>query len=239
MHCAKYQFKLPSDSKPVSSVHLWIKKKIQSLDVEVMACLSPSQENIPCENQEQLRGVKYDSLWSAFELPIEFLTNAGYDPLFCTVEIFGLSTQDYGDRKPAIVANVSPTAVKRVRRSTKNDSSKNCTCCLLDYYVSFKELGWSWIIAPLGFNANVCYGKCDYQLDSYSSNYHGMMSKILLNKTISGDNNDNLWTPHCVPTKLKSLHVIYITSESDYEDSSNTFVQQTIPDIITESCGCF
>ncbi|GFQ96135.1 TGF_BETA_2 domain-containing protein [Trichonephila clavata] len=204
-----------------------------------MACFSSMQEDQPCENQEQLLEVKNDSAWSAFELPLEFLTNSGSDPLFCTVEILGLSKQDYGDQNPVIVANLNSVAVKRVRRNTKNDSKKNCTCCLLDYYISFKELGWSWIVAPLGFNANMCYGKCDYELDSYPSNYHRMMSKILFNKASSDDNSDNLWTPHCSPTKLRPLYVVYITSDSPNKNSSSPYVHHIIPDMITESCGCF
>ncbi|GFS31383.1 TGF_BETA_2 domain-containing protein, partial [Nephila pilipes] len=148
-----------------------------------------------------------------------------------------LSVEESGDQKPFIVANLNPAAAERKRRSTNNGSDKNCTCCLVDFYVSFKELDWPWVVAPLGFNANMCYGKCNYQLNSYPSHYHRMLSTILNNKTTSVENKEDLWTPCCSPTKLKPLDMIYVASNTTNTNSS--FIFHKIPDMITESCGCW
>ncbi|GBO30673.1 hypothetical protein AVEN_87645-1 [Araneus ventricosus] len=45
-----------------------------------------------------------------------------------------------GDQKPFIVANLKSAASETKRRRTANDVNKNCNCCLVYFYVSFKEL---------------------------------------------------------------------------------------------------
>ncbi|GFY62741.1 TGF_BETA_2 domain-containing protein [Trichonephila inaurata madagascariensis] len=238
-HCARYQFQFSPGNKQISSMYIWIQKKIKSLPMDVVICFSNSlQDDQICENREKLYDVKYESEWSIFEFPFRLFTDTGSDTLFCTVEIFGLSIQEYED-KPFIVANLNPAEAERKRRSITTNANKNCTCCLVDFYVSFKELDWPWVVAPLGFNANMCYGKCNYQLNSYPSHYHRMLSTILNNKTTSVENKEELWTPCCSPTKLKPLDMIYVASNSTNTNSSSSFIFHKIPDMITESCGCW
>ncbi|GBL95729.1 hypothetical protein AVEN_676-1 [Araneus ventricosus] len=240
--CARYEFKLSPDSKPMSSMHVWVQKKIKSMPLEVTVCLSTSfqeAEEQDCEYQEKLFEVKTEKGWSVFELPYKFFMEPRSESLFCAVEISGSTTQINGDQKPFIVANLNPAASERKRRSTANDANKNCTCCLVDFYVSFKELDWPWVVAPLGFNANMCYGKCNYQLNSYPSHYHRMLSTILNNKTTSIENKEDLWTPCCSPTKLKPLDMIYVASNNTNTNTSSSFIYHKIPNMITESCGCW
>ncbi|KAF8764265.1 hypothetical protein HNY73_022357 [Argiope bruennichi] len=96
--CAKYEFKLSPDSKPMSSMHLWIQKKEKSMPIEVTVCLftSPAEEEQECEYQEKLIEVKTEKGWSIFELPYKFFMEPKSESLFCTYR--SVDTEETDDK---------------------------------------------------------------------------------------------------------------------------------------------
>lgn len=94
-------------------------------------------------------------------------------------------------------------------------------------YVNFKELKWNdWIIAPDGFEASYCTGKCPFPLPpSLNSTNHAIVQYLahLMNNKIPA--------PCCAPTKLQPISVLY------YDDYSNV-VLKTYRNMIVQSCGC-
>ena len=58
---------------------------------------------------------------------------------------------------PLIVIDI----VKRKNSRKKRNSCSNGGCCLKDFYLDFKDIGWSdWIIYPTRVNIKQCQGTC-------------------------------------------------------------------------------
>ncbi|XP_020614109.1 embryonic growth/differentiation factor 1-like [Orbicella faveolata] len=101
------------------------------------------------------------------------------------------------------------------------------TCRKVGMYVSFAELGLSnEIIAPDGFNAYQCKGKCSSTQQKKFPNRSAIMALLEKKKGIEGDDE-----ACCVPTKLSPISVIV------YERNGH-IVLRKFDDMVVEECGC-
>ncbi|NP_001171727.1 transforming growth factor beta-2 precursor [Saccoglossus kowalevskii] len=97
-------------------------------------------------------------------------------------------------------------------------------CCLRQLYIDFKkDLGWTWIHAPQGYNANYCGGACPY-LWSQNTQHTTILS---LYQSL---NPDASAVPCCVPKTLESLTILY------YESRKPKITQLT--NMVLTSCKC-
>lgn len=100
-------------------------------------------------------------------------------------------------------------------------------CNKNQFYVNFGDLKWSdWIIAPDGFDAYYCSGRCPFPLPpSLTGSNHAIIQYLahLYNK--------NIPPPCCAPTKLQPISVLY------YDDYSNVVLKE-YRNMIVQSCGC-
>ncbi|KAG8452529.1 hypothetical protein GDO86_004348 [Hymenochirus boettgeri] len=118
----------------------------------------------------------------------------------------------------------------RLRRHITECTSDLDMCCRRNFYIDFKEIGWSdWIISPEGYYMNFCEGRCPVHLARVpgiaASSHTAILSLIKAN---------NLYTSFsscCVPTKRRPLSLLFF-------DLYNSIVKTDIPDMIVESCGC-
>ncbi|CAH2224445.1 inhibin beta C chain-like [Pelobates cultripes] len=118
----------------------------------------------------------------------------------------------------------------RNRRHITDCLSDMDMCCLKNFYIDFKEIGWSdWIISPEGYNMNLCEGRCPIHLSRVpgiaASSHTAIFSLIKANNVYSS------LSSCCIPTKRRPLSVLYF-------DKNNAIVKTDIPDMIVESCGC-
>ena len=99
-------------------------------------------------------------------------------------------------------------------------------CSLKPLHVDFSEIGWdSWVIAPTGYNAGTCGGKCLFPMHSaMAPTNHAVVSAI--QASLSGHGK-----PCCVATELKPITMIYY-------DYNNNIVLKQYPDMVATSCGC-
>lgn len=100
-------------------------------------------------------------------------------------------------------------------------------CNKYSFFVSFHDLGWNdWIIAPDGYEAWYCSGKCPFPLHpNLNSTNHAIVQMLahLMNPQVP--------EPCCAPTKLQPISVLY------YDDYSNVVLKK-YKNMIVQTCGC-
>ncbi|XP_076361281.1 LOW QUALITY PROTEIN: inhibin beta B chain-like [Tachypleus tridentatus] len=120
---------------------------------------------------------------------------------------------------------------RRSLRFTKTCKAHVTNCCMQSLLISFKKLGWEdWIIAPKGYQANYCMGRCGRSPrtpDTYPDYwyYSQVMDEHRRKNPFASI------TPCCAPTKLASLSIIYV-------DKDMNIFQSTLPNMRVEECGC-
>ena len=101
------------------------------------------------------------------------------------------------------------------------------TCRKVSLFVSFQTLGLSdKIIAPGGFSANFCKGKCSSSQRKKFPNRSTLMALLEKKKGIKVDD-----AACCVPTKLGPTSVLLL-------DRNDNIVLQKFDEMVVEECGC-
>ncbi|KAM9844979.1 inhibin subunit beta Ab [Aulostomus maculatus] len=120
---------------------------------------------------------------------------------------------------------------RRVKRGLECDD-KIHVCCKRQFYVNFKDIGWSdWIIAPSGYHANYCEGDCPNHMASLSGSSLSFHSTVINHYRIRG------YTPFqnikscCVPTRLRAMSMLYYNEEQK-------IIKKDIQNMVVEECGC-
>ncbi|XP_035232681.1 bone morphogenetic protein 6-like, partial [Stegodyphus dumicola] len=95
-------------------------------------------------------------------------------------------------------------------------------------YVSFRDLGWQdWIIAPDGYGAYYCYGRCYFPLNAHMNATNHAIVQALVHFT----NPTMAPKPCCAPTQLSAITVLY------FDDNSNVILKK-YKNMVVKSCGC-
>lgn len=107
-------------------------------------------------------------------------------------------------------------------------SLQSHTCRRRSLRVSFKDINWkSWIIAPRGYIANYCDGRCPMVLDQhYRPSNHAILQNILHHRV-----NRKIPCASCVPTKLHSISVLF------YNDDKTISLRE-FDNMVVSTCGC-
>lgn len=129
-------------------------------------------------------------------------------------------------RERRFLKQTSAKSDLKVRGFVRNNYHQKF-CGKNSMYVHFGELKWNdWIIAPDGFEAWTCSGKCPFPLPSnMKSTNHAIMQMLahLMDPQVP--------EPCCVPTRLRPISVLY------YDDYSNVVLKE-YRNMIVDSCGC-
>jgi len=122
-----------------------------------------------------------------------------------------------------------PKSHRRNRRSLDADycfrrKPDEANCCLRELFIDFRnDLGWKWIHAPTGYNANFCAGACPY-LWSMDTQHATILS---LYKSMNPRASSS---PCCAPKELEPLTIMY------YDKGKYKLTQMT--DMVLLSCKC-
>lgn len=108
-------------------------------------------------------------------------------------------------------------------------SATNKFCRRHHLYIDFRALGWEKrIIAPRGYSAYYCRGKCSVMLgQSMNPSPYSVIRNLY---KVSTQQND-IPSACCVPTELKSTSILYF-------DENENIVLKEFPDMSVASCGC-
>ncbi|XP_064539236.1 protein decapentaplegic isoform X2 [Drosophila montana] len=112
------------------------------------------------------------------------------------------------------------------RRSRRKNNEDNCRRHSL--YVDFQDVGWSdWIVAPPGYDAYYCHGKCQFPLaDHLNSTNHAVVQTLVNNL-----NPGKVPKACCVPTQLEGISMLYLNDQ-------RTVVLKNYQDMTVVGCGC-
>uniref|UniRef100_A0A3Q2E2L5 Inhibin subunit beta Ab n=2 Tax=Cyprinodon variegatus TaxID=28743 RepID=A0A3Q2E2L5_CYPVA len=117
---------------------------------------------------------------------------------------------------------------RRVKRGLECNG-KIHVCCKRQFYVSFKDIGWSdWIIAPSGYHANYCEGECPNHMSGSTLSFH---SAVISHYRMRGFGPFQNMKSCCVPTRLRAMSMLYYNEEQK-------IIKKDIQDMIVEECGC-
>ena len=121
---------------------------------------------------------------------------------------------------------------RRRRRRRKGKKNGQHKCRRRPLYVSFADVGWKdWIMAPVGYDAYYCSGRCKgFLADHMNATNHAIVRSLVHSVRIDTP----VLEPCCVPTVLAPLTLLY-TEKS--EGGSNS-VLKIYDDMIVKSCGC-
>lgn len=89
-------------------------------------------------------------------------------------------------------------------------------------------MGWDeWVVAPNGFLAQQCEGRCLYPMGPHMNvTNHAAMRSLLYSMVHSG-----VREPCCVPVRLASQNILFLNSHGHV-------MLKTFPNMIVEDCGC-
>lgn len=96
-------------------------------------------------------------------------------------------------------------------------------------YVDFEEIGWnSWIIAPSGYKAYHCVGRCGFPLGlNHRPTNHATVQSLVHKLRLA----PNVERPSCVPATLAPLGILYF-------DENLNVILKNFEKMVAESCGC-
>ncbi|KAM4718116.1 inhibin subunit beta Aa isoform 1-T3 [Anableps anableps] len=121
---------------------------------------------------------------------------------------------------------------RRRRKRGLECDKKVRVCCQRQFYVNFKDIGWSdWIIAPSGYHANYCEGECPSQVASIASSTLSFHSTVISHYRMRGYAPFQNLKSCCVPTRLRAMSMLYYNEEQK-------IIKKDIQNMIVEECGC-
>ncbi|XP_020740176.2 embryonic growth/differentiation factor 1 [Odocoileus virginianus] len=99
-------------------------------------------------------------------------------------------------------------------------------------YVSFREVGWHrWVIAPRGFLANYCQGKCALPAVLSEPGGTPALNHAVLRTLMHAAAPGTSGLPCCVPARLSPISVLFF-------DNSDNVVLRHYEDMVVDECGC-
>lgn len=142
---------------------------------------------------------------------------------------FLITYSDDGRLRTRSVRDLSSRS-KRAGHSRRSHRRKNSDdiCQRHPLYVDFSDVGWSdWIVAPPGYDAFYCQGKCPFPLAEHlNSTNHAVVQTI-----VNNFNSNKVPQACCVPTQLEGQSFLYLNDQ-------NTVVLNNYQDMVVVGCGC-
>uniref|UniRef100_A0A8C2D0D3 Inhibin subunit beta Ab n=1 Tax=Cyprinus carpio TaxID=7962 RepID=A0A8C2D0D3_CYPCA len=136
--------------------------------------------------------------------------------------------------RPFLMVVLKPAEEHQHRRSKRGleCDGKIRVCCKRQFYVNFKDIGWSdWIIAPSGYHANYCEGDCPSHVASIMGSALSFHSTVINHYRMRGYSPFNNIKSCCVPTRLRAMSMLYYNEEQK-------IIKKDIQNMIVEECGC-
>lgn len=197
---------------------------------------------------EEIRRSRKDDAWRAFDITSTVTGKNGY-----TIKLYvhGRFTYHLNGDSPILLLNYTKIrGDRRHRRSADQEQEdqdrwedddfprrrRRNNCHRRPMYVDFTLIAYDlWVIAPPGYQAYQCSGRCSFPLgDHLSPTNHAIVQALLHGALQASDDlrgNKFVGRACCVPTKLAPTSLLYVdqgivTYEYGYED------------MVVVECGC-
>ncbi|XP_020285731.1 protein decapentaplegic-like [Pseudomyrmex gracilis] len=196
------------------------------------------------KSREILRSRK-DDAWRAFDVTSVV---AGRDGDIIKLYVHGrLAYRPYGD-SPILLLNYSKTRRRRRRSADDQDDHERWedtpsrrrrrnSCRRRPMYVDFALIAYdNWVVAPPGYEAYQCSGKCYFPFgDHLSPTKHAIVQTLVHGALQASEDpgiNKAVGRACCVPTRLAPTSLLYL-------DSSGTLTYEYgYDDMVVSECGC-
>ncbi|XP_012540605.1 bone morphogenetic protein 2-like [Monomorium pharaonis] len=204
----------------------------------------------PTRNEsEEIRRSRKDDAWRAFDITSIV---AGRDGGIIKLYVHGrLTYRPYGDN-PILLLNYSKVkGIQRHRRAIVEDQEdqdrwedelplrrrRRNSCRRRSMYVDFALIAYDeWVVAPPGYEAYQCTGKCFFPLgDHLSPTKHAIVQTLMHGAFQTSEDlrgNKFIGRACCVPTRLAPTSLLYL-------DASGTLTYEYgYEDMVVSECGC-
>lgn len=188
----------------------------------------------PCKSRR-------DDSWRAFNVTSAV---AARDGNVVRLRVYGrVGYRPCGDG-PILLLSYSKTKKRRPRRSVQEDEQeeddgarrrRRNSCRRRPLYVDFALIAYDeWVVAPPGYEAYQCAGKCFYPFGDHLSPTKHAIVQTLVHGALQGVEGGNkpVGRACCVPTRLAPTSLLYL-------DASGTLTYQYgYEDMVVAECGC-
>ena len=145
--------------------------------------------------------------------------------------VFSKEQKKTKTKQPQIQLPASPMALfaaGRSKRHVKASTRRQRLCSIKPMYIDFKSIGWdSWVIAPQGYQAYKCSGKCTIPIKAkHDPTNHAVV------QTLAHDTGVNTRAACCVPNKLSAISMLY------RDDNNVLTFRYKYEGMVVESCAC-
>lgn len=192
---------------------------------------------------EEIRRSRKDDAWRAFDITS---TVAGKSGNVVKLYVHGRLTYHLSGDSPMLLLNYTKAqGVRRRRRSAAEEQEsqdrwenelrrrRRNSCQRRSMYVDFALIEFdNWVIAPPGYEAYQCSGRCTFPMgDHLSPSMHAIVQTLMHRAFQSSDGSKVVTRACCVPTELESISMLYVlngtvTYKHDYKD------------MVVVECGC-
>ncbi|TRY53810.1 hypothetical protein DNTS_002770 [Danionella cerebrum] len=174
-----------------------------------------------------------DSSLLSFRVSCPMCAEAGAIPILVPTEGNKVKEREQSHRPFLMVVLKSAEELqhRRSKRALECDG-KTKVCCKRQFYVNFKDIGWSdWIIAPSGYHANYCEGDCPGNVAGITGSALSFHSTVISHYRMRGYSPFTNMKSCCVPTRLRAMSMLYYNEEQK-------IIKKDIQNMIVEECGC-
>ncbi|XP_076635309.1 uncharacterized protein LOC143348648 [Colletes latitarsis] len=196
--------------------------------------LDQANKSVSCKSRR-------DDSWRAFNVTFGVAARDGNIVRF---RVYGrVGYRPCGD-SPILLLNYTKTKKNRLRRSAPEEEQEESdgsrrrrrnSCRRRSLYVDFSLIAYDeWIVAPPGYEAYQCAGKCFYPFGDHLSPTKHAIVQTLIHGALQGSESANkpVGRACCVPTMLAPTSLLYL-------DSSGTLTYQYgYEDMVVTECGC-
>lgn len=239
--CIQFKYKPKTSGTEITSLNLWVYQQPQSKNPVVTFTILNSQ-NKPQHVllRSRLRSTQKGWASITIEKPEKWLSTTDKGPtdldksgkaspsidLVIKVECTGCHIRTKRVKLPLLEFQETNRLNRRQRRSSTQcqKGGKSESCCLDDFTITFKEIGWDdWIISPKFYNAKKCRGDCE-------QSHTGLNDHASIMKLLSTRNNNNKLKRCCTPQRFEPIYILY--------RKEHKIVKQKIKDMVIAECGC-
>lgn len=187
-----------------------------------------------------------DDYWRAFDVTETVATSSS-----SAVKLLVRGTVQRGNDSPILLLKYRKSRRRRVRSVYEHDDQeersaeeerdggrrkRRNSCRRRPMYVDFSLIAFDeWVVAPPGYEAYQCTGKCFYPFGEHlNPTKHAIVQTLIHGavQSIGGFNSKSVGRACCVPTKLASTSLLYL-------DASGTLTYQYgYEDMVVLECGC-
>ncbi|XP_017891213.1 bone morphogenetic protein 2-like [Ceratina calcarata] len=197
------------------------------------------------KNVSESRKSRSDDNWRAFDVTSAVtLKSSGETVRFWVYGKIGYQPLGNG---PVLLLSYSKLRKKISRRSVHEEDfmqeeedvplrkRRRNSCRRRPLYVDFALIAYDeWVVAPPGYEAYQCLGKCFYPFGDHLSPTKHAIVQTLVHGALQGVGNGNrpVGRACCVPTRLAPTSLLYL-------DASGTLTYQYgYEDMVVAECGC-